>query len=357
METAAVDSTPGTTTETSSAPASSPTSSPSQPSTPSSTRPTSFQDAFARLDAAQSPTAAPEGPATTAQPAPDPNATPDPSATQGPIPFAVHKTALDNARTKAANEAIQSYRQQYGWAEQIPQKTLQDFSHIANRMSQNPAAFLENYFQEAANHPQHGPAVRSWAARVLGSRSSQAQTPDLTPDVQIVGPDGQVSGSTFSAERVQAIVQHAVADAIGKHVTPLQQAESQRQQQARQQAAQQQQQQIAQQLDAAVDTTIADLAELLDLTKDTPKETSDALYAEINALLAQDPNLTPHRAAMQVRKTRIVPGLQSKATQNALDIIHQKAAGNTAGSGGSAAPITRPKNEKELAAFMRARDR
>jgi 16S rRNA C967 or C1407 C5-methylase (RsmB/RsmF family) len=47
--------------------------------------------------------------------------------TRGPIPFDVHKTALDNARSKAVEE----WKQKYGWAEQVNQADLQEAIRIA----------------------------------------------------------------------------------------------------------------------------------------------------------------------------------------------------------------------------------
>jgi hypothetical protein len=281
------------------------------------------------------PSAQPEGATTPpADPTTAESATP-PSTTQGPIPFAVHKTALENARTKAGEEAVAQYRQQYGWAERIPADTIQEWSGIANLMTSDPPAFLDKFFGEAAAHPTHGPAVRSWAARTLASRAPKAI--DLSPDVTVQDDQGREVAKTFSADRVQAIVQHAIQDALGKELGPLKQDHQQRQADQQRQAVERQQTQQRQQLETQADAVLADLADLLDVTADTPPDQAKALYDEIEALLAADQTLTPHRAAMQVARTK------GTAQKKVLDDLKTRAAAQGVNPAGAAhAPTHRP---------------
>lgn len=323
MDATTVSSTPSATTETPS-PAAPATSAPSPAITPGQ-RPT-MAEAFA-ADAALHPEtspAVPDGATTPPAETPTPESALHPSTPPGPIPFAVHKTALENARVKAGEEAVAQYRQQYGWAEQVPRETIQEWSGIAQQMASDPPAFLEKYFADAATDPTHGPAVRSWAARTLATRAPKAV--DLSPDVTVQDDQGREVARTFSADRVQAIVQHAVQEAIGKEIAPLKQDHAQRQAEQQRQAQTKREAATQQQLEASTDATLADLAALLEVTADTPPDRAKALYDEIETLMAADPKLSPHKAAMQVRQTRIVPTLAGKAQQSVLDDLNKRAA-------------------------------
>lgn len=336
-----VPTTPSTTTET---PAAAPaTEAPSSSGTPGQ-RPT-FDQVFAADATPDTPTeSAPPDEATT--PPADATApgaiTPGPK--QGPIPFEVHKTALDNARTKATAEAQATFDREYGWAKSIPPQTIQQWSGIATLMASDPPAFLEKYFAEAATHPTFGPQVKSWAAKTL-SRRTGAPAQDLSPDVVVQDGEGREVARTFSAERVQAIVAHTVQDLLGKEVTPLKQDLEQRKAREQQQVMEARQADAAKRLEASTDAVLADISELLDITDATPPEARDALYGELNALLDADEKLSPHKAAMQLRKTRIVPTLAGKAQQQVLDDLTNKAGAqgmNPTRAG--VAPTHRPKS-------------
>lgn len=331
--------TPAATIETS--PAAPATSAP-PPSVAPAERPTMAQ-AFA-ADAALHPDDASteqDQPTTPAVETPPADSALHPGTKEGPIPFAVHKTALENARVKAGEEAVAQYRQQYGWAESVPKETLQEWSGIASLMTSDPPAFLDKFFSEAAAHPTHGAAVRSWAARTLASRAPKAV--DLSPDVTVQDDQGREVARTFSADRVQAIVQHAVQEAIGKEVAPLKQERDQRKAEEQRHAETQRAEQTKQQLETHADSILADIAEILDVTADTPADQAKALYDEIEALLTAHPQLTAHKAAMQVRKTRIVPRLQGQAQTKVLDDLKTKAAAQGLNPAGAVvAPAHRP---------------
>ena len=315
-----VSSTPSPSPET---PAAAPATEAPSPSSVPGQRPT-FEQVFATDATSDTPTeSAPPDEATT----PPADATAPgaihPGPKQGPIPFEVHKTALDNARTKATAEAQATFDREYGWAKSIPPQTIQQWSGIASLMASDPPAFLEKYFAEAATHPTFGPQVKSWAAKTLSRRTGTAQ--DLSPDVVVQDGEGREVARTFSAERVQAIVAHTVQDLLGKEVMPLKQDLEQRKAREQQQVMEARQADAAKRLEASTDAVLADISELLDITDATAPETRDALYGELNALLDADEKLSPHKAAMQLRKTRIVPTLEGKAQQQVLDTLTQKA--------------------------------
>lgn len=137
----------------------------------------------------------------------------DPANT-GPIPFTVHKTALDNARSKAVEE----YRQQYGWAEQVHRDDLQSAIGLAQRYQGDPIGFLRELVVEVSNHPEHGARLRQLNEQALGQHQQQQQAQQSgfpQADVQIMDANG-VAGETYSAPLMQQIVQQAVQQAVAQ---------------------------------------------------------------------------------------------------------------------------------------------
>jgi hypothetical protein len=328
--------TPATTTE--SAPAAPATSAPDSSST-TSERPTTVTQLaahMAKLDLASSatdkaPSAVPAA-AATSQPANVQPASVTPAPKQGPIPFDVHSTALENARTKTRAEVMAEVERDLGWARQVSRESLTNMSQIATQINTDPVGFLNRMAAELANHPTYGPQLRSSAGRTLAGGAATS----LDPDVTIVDDKGQPVGKTFSAERVQAIVKQAVSEAIGREVQPLKSEYEQRQAAEKTQAN-------LREINEKADTAIARMTEILDGRND--------LWAHVDALLAQGKD--PIDSALAVRKQHIVPGQTKSAEAAAADMMKRKAAGNTAnGAGTSTATTARPKNPKELAAFM-----
>lgn len=346
MEATVEPTTPVTTPETSTA---APAITEPSESSATSQRPRSFQEAFEQVAARE--TADPDAPTETAATEPASASTPasaHPTADKkGPIPFEVHEKALANARTKAADEALTQYREQYGWAEQVPRETVQEWTSIANRMSTDPIAFLSELQAEIAAHPVFGPQLRSHAARTLAGGRSVATEADPEPeaDVQIVDAEGRVTGTTYSAARLaerDAWNRRQMLAEMQKELAPIK-AEREAAQHAREQAA------FSQKVNAATDDVLAEVDDILDGAI-TAK--NDALIGEVARVMTAHPDWSAHKAALHVRKTHIVPTLDAKATASAVDRLKQKAAGNTATGTGAAATPTRPRNPQELAKFM-----
>ncbi len=115
--------------------------------------------------AATIPEATTPAPATTEPPLVDPAAVAD---TAGPIPFERHKAALENARTKAREEASQQFQQQYGPAIKEMQRLGAD---LQNGSIEGWAQLTAEY----AQHPVLGQQVRSFFGRMLGQRGQAPQ--------------------------------------------------------------------------------------------------------------------------------------------------------------------------------------
>jgi hypothetical protein len=126
----------------------------------------------------------------------DPDISTDP-ASAGPIPFDRHKAALDNARTKARDEAIAEYRSQYGWAEQVDPQQLENWTATAQQMSADPVGFLQRFAAELQTHPVYGPQLKSAAARTLGARTAPQDDVEPRPDLQTDSGD-----TVYSAQQL-----------------------------------------------------------------------------------------------------------------------------------------------------------
>jgi hypothetical protein len=142
-----------------------------------------------------------EEPASDAPPTPEAQA-PAPAIAEQPQVEAVaekpseppqHRWAdiLENARKKAAEEAVAQFQQQYRGGE------LQ----IAERFKADPVGFITQAVAELQAHPQFGPQLRSHAARTLAQRGPKAE-PEPQPD--LVGKDASGQEvSFFSAEQAR----------------------------------------------------------------------------------------------------------------------------------------------------------
>ena len=151
----------------------------------------------------------------------------DQSKPQGPIPFEVHKTALENARTKEREAALAEWRQQHGWAEQVNRADIEQAVKLAQRYKSDRIAFLQELVKETQDDPVFGPQLASWAARTLASRRGQSgggegfQLPE--PDVAITDASGQTVGGTYSGGLLKQIVTGAVQQAVQQAVAATEQ--------------------------------------------------------------------------------------------------------------------------------------
>jgi hypothetical protein len=73
--------------------------------------------------------------------------------------------------------------------------------------------------------------------------------------------------------------------------------------------------------------------------------------------MGEHPEWSAHKAALEVRKTKIVPTQQQTAQAAAADSFRKKAAANTSdGRASTSTPPKRPTTRQELADFLRARE-
>lgn len=310
MDTATATPTPATSAPSTGTPSAAPAIAAPAPSISADQRP-SMAQAFAN-DAAQPPSessAQPEG-ATT----PPADASTEPSALHpstetkpGEPPQEKWPTILANARTKAGEEAVAQFVQR----PEI-QKTV-DFSQ---RIVASPPGFWKDFTNELLAHPEHGPVLKSELGRLLGGMRAQQQADAMPgPDVQIVDQQGNVTGATYSAEQLakrDAWRDRQADQRFDQRLQPFEQERAQKQAEA--QAAD-----TARQIDTHVDQHVARIDQILDGKANE--------YGPLIAdLILKDKALDPIDAALQIRKSHILPKLQGQANAQVLEDLKTKAA-------------------------------
>lgn len=295
-------------------------------------RPKTMAEAFAR-DAAAHPSetsAPPDGATTLPVEATDQTSATHPStdAKTGPIPFEVHKTALDNARTKAVDE----FRQTAGIDKAV---------EFAQKINTNAPGFWREMTSELLAHPVHGAALRSDLARMFGGlrQTAQAQQAAAEPmpaaDVQIVDANGNVTGTTYSAEQLEK----RDAWRERRQESARQKSEADRRTAAAQAEA------TTKAVATRTDEMLAEVADTLEFDEDTTKDQRYALFAKVNELMAQNPKMSAHRAALEVRRTHILPTRAGKAQADVLETLKTKAAAQAVNPAGAVVATTsRPKS-------------
>jgi hypothetical protein len=104
---------------------------------------------------------------------------------RGPIPYDRHQEILNRQRAEAENRW-----QRVAWADELVQagKTptqIREALAIFDGIDTDPVGFLERFHEQLSGHPTLAPQVRSFAARILGSRPHEAEPdPEPQPDLE-----------------------------------------------------------------------------------------------------------------------------------------------------------------------------
>lgn len=163
-------------------------------STPAASTPTTvdatLDQAYAELTAApaepaKTEPAAQEGIAPTTAEPPKGDVQPGPEGKEGPIPFAAHKTALENARTKAAQETEQRLLQQL-------QQELAPYVEsikFAQSLQANPGEALAAWLEARREDPTVRAALARSFAGLRGQKTAEA---DPEPPRFADGPNGEL---------------------------------------------------------------------------------------------------------------------------------------------------------------------
>lgn len=299
-------------------------------------RPATMAEAFARnpVDASASPadtTASTDQ--TTEQPA---EATPPPVPVQAkpdtpaPLPFEAHKRILDNAY----KERDDARSRLTALESQLNSPEGQRLRQWAQSFQQNPEQWIASTLTDlVATRPDLAPALRSQAARILGSRQQPAAEPaNFDPDIPVYDERGQMVAQTFSAEKVKALLAQE-RQALTKELDPIKSEFQQRKQQEHFAAVQKE----------ATDTA----ARQFDAAKQWPGFLTDPAKGTVDPDLVKAFNEHPDWDLREAYINVVVPKLGARKEAEVLDSLKTKAAAAT-GVNPSGAVIASTKRPKSL---------
>jgi len=258
-----------------------------------------------------------------------------PAKPTGPIPFDVHKTALENARTKAREEYEAEWKP-YEWAKQVDQEQFLELLGIVQRSRTDPVGYVQEYIQSLQAHPIHGAALRSLAGRALAAaRGQQGQAQDQEPQPDIPLEDGRYLYSAEQQARRDAWREQRLLAQLEQKYAPA--FKSVEQMQAREAEAQQ-----MRAADTFAGSLYGNLAKMQGFEENK---------AEIAAFVKNHPFTSDHPAeveavALRAYNSIVLPKLLTNANRAVLTQIEQKAQANTVDP--SRARTSAPKTMEEM---------
>jgi hypothetical protein len=292
--------------------------------------PTSFATADWSSDASPAPESSQQ--TTTPSAAEQPTAASEPApAGDDRSPF-IPRARFDEVNTKA-NE-LKQWREQYAWAESVDRQKVEQAVELANLYSTDRAGYIRTLLSEAINDPQLAPAIRSEAARLLGTRAQSAPTPDAPVQmVPVQLEDGTVVNMPRDPNAWMAQQRASLQAEMDAKYAPALSAADKLQKAEEHYAQSQEAQRFATSFGGDL-TKLPHFAEL----KDTIREGLS------KAQLASDHPAEVRAAALQVYiqalSEKVLPNLSTKAQSQLLDSLQQKAAASNSVNPGSAAPST-----------------
>ena len=254
----------------------------------------------------------------------------DHPSTDGPIPLERHKAILDGVYKERddAKQQLEGWKA-YEWAKKVPQAEFESMVQWYAKANQDPIEFVLGRLDELSSDPQHAAAMRSHAARLLRAARTSPETaaPDLKPDIPVYDDKGALVSQTYSADRVQSIVQHAVAQAIAEHVQPLKQDAASRKQAEQQAELQREQDAYVTRESSRIKATVQKLPKA--------QEHWDAIVAKAKTY---DAELPVGEALRDAYLEVVLPTLTQAAKADVLDNLKTKAAASSVNP--SAAAVT-----------------
>jgi hypothetical protein len=161
-------------------------------------------------------------------------------ASEGPIPYDRHKSILDGAYKE--RDGYKTQLDALSWAKDLDRQAIEQAHRIGQLYQTDRIGYLRGIIAESLADQELAPLLRSEAARVLAGARGQAPDAEIKPDIPVYDANNQLVAQTYSADAVKQIVQRAIAEAIGKEVSPIKQTFAE--QQARAKAIEQRQQAI-----------------------------------------------------------------------------------------------------------------
>jgi len=308
--------------------------------------PSPVGDSAPAPDALSAPAASPAAPDSTTPPA-DPTAaapTAPPvsgGSTPGPVPYDRFQEVI---RTR---NDLQKRIEGLSWAQQVPPDMGPRFAAMVQRLQGDPVAFLAELSAEIQAHPEHGPRLRSEAARVLSRGRGQAANAEPEPDMKVPDPAAPGGFHVWRSAQNQAEWlnwhrQQWTAD-IDKRLAPLQQVTQ----------TVQQERELAARAEEAVTTARETLNELRQRPHfDQHKPAITARFKELmegrpdDAVTAQ---LALHQAYLDV----VLPAIQETSKADLLRTLKTQATASTQNPASpTPAPVGKPRSWTE--AFAQA---
>jgi hypothetical protein len=164
-------------------------------------------------------------PAATPIESPEAGASPSTSAqVKGPIPFERHEAVLKNTRTEYEQKLAA-----LSWAQDVPAEQAAQVAAFVKQAAGNPVEFVMQYADALLQNPEHAAALRSYAARTLGTRAAApaappqvAAGPDLGPVLEIDGIPLPTKAQRDAHEQdlIRRVVD-AVTQEVGGRIAPV----------------------------------------------------------------------------------------------------------------------------------------
>ncbi len=243
------------------------------------------------------------------------------TATEGPIPFERHKEILERQRAEWAP---------YAWAKSVNREQLQKIATWYQDAIQNPYGFYERLSGELQNHPEYGPKVRSYAARLL--QQARGQTQEATepePDIPIQDDQGRITGYTYSAQQLKKLRAFERSEQQAEFAEKLRPLEERAQRQEQQEARAE----IKRQSDEWATNRLAELRSIPIFKEHESK---------VKATMLAHEDWNEDRAFNYVLTTEILPNMSRTEQAKTVASLQQKAVAGTVGAR-DAATSQRPK--------------
>ena len=249
----------------------------------------------------------------------------------------VSRDRFDEVNTKY-NE-LKAWKEQNAWVEDAQKRAaFEQAVQIGQMYSTDRVGYIRTLLAEAINDPQLSPAIRSEAARLLGTRQQQAQ-PEPVQLVPVQLEDGTIVQMPRDPQAWAAqLRQQWEADLDKKYAPALSAAEKLQKAEQRYQEEQQ-----AKQFADGFGPELAKRPHFAEL--------KDEIIARLSqAQLASDHPAEVRAAALAIYadlvSEKVLPNLSSQAQSKLLDNLQHKAQATTGVNPGGAAPSTSRKVTK-----------
>ncbi len=287
-----------------------------------SSGPTTFAEAFAAdASSASEPSQSTESAATAEQSPVTSESQTTPADDRSPF---IPRARFDEVNTKYGE--LKSWKEQYGWAEQVNREQVEQAVQLAQRYQGDPISFLQELAAEVQGHPEHGARLKSWAAQQLNAARRQQ-------------PEAAAPGIDY--DRIEIDLGNGQAVSLGDLKNQWMQQVEQKFQPVMQTVQQVTQERATAAADHFATTTYEQLTKQLPDFAAHGKEIGERLAAL--KLQTNDPAMLT-LAVKAIYADVVTPKreqqLSSKAQSQLLDNLQHKAAASSSVNPGSAAPST-----------------